>query len=117
VVAGTALTVHGSSFAADEHVGLWVNVPGGASIPLKALGQTDSEVVDGVVGLDKMGSTDDSGNLTYTFDTNGLPAGDYSLVAEGLDSDAQQIMSFNIAAAPPAELTASGDTTVAAGTV
>jgi hypothetical protein len=117
VVAGTTLTVGGSSFEADEYVGLWINVPSGAAIPLKSLGQTDSEVVDGVVGLDKMGSADDSGNLTYTFDTNGLPAGDYSLVAEGLDSGVQQVMSFSIAPAPPAELTASGDTTVAAGTV
>src|SRR5438876_1042127 len=43
VVAGSNLTVHGSSFDADEYVGLWINVPGGAAIPLKSLGQTDSE--------------------------------------------------------------------------
>jgi hypothetical protein len=116
VAAGTTLTVHGASFEADEYVGLWINVPEGAAIPSSSLGQSDSEVVDGVVGLDAMGSADDNGALTYTVDTNGLPAGDYSLVAEGLASGEQQELSFTIAAAPAPQLAVSGDSTVAAGT-
>src|SRR5438105_8755233 len=54
VVAGAQLTVRGSSFAEDEYVGLWINIPGGVTVASRSLGQTDTEVADGVVGLDEM---------------------------------------------------------------
>src|SRR5205814_43042 len=84
IPAGTMLTISGSSYVADEPVGLWINVPDGVSISADSLGQDNTEVVDGVVGLDNMGSADDNGAFSYTLDTTGLPSGNYSLVAHGL---------------------------------
>jgi hypothetical protein len=97
VAAGTALNVQGASFQADEPVGMWINVPDGAAIPPDSLGQSDSTVVNGgVVGLNAMGFADDSGTLNYTVDTSGLPAGNYSLVAHGLNSGLEEVLLFTI---------------------
>src|SRR5438270_486403 len=94
--AGTVLTVRGSSYEADEPVGFWINAPAGTTVSLYSLGQTDSQVVDGVIGLDAMASADDNGAFTYTLNTSGLADGNYSLVAHGLNSGIEQVFSFTI---------------------
>src|SRR5439155_1742800 len=96
VVAGTTLTVHGSAFAADESVGLWINVPAGAAIPPVSLGQDNTSVDGAVVPLNAMGWADSDGNLNYSLDTTGLPSGSYSLVAHGLNSDQEELLMFTI---------------------
>jgi hypothetical protein len=96
VDAGTMLTVSGSIYDADEAVGVWLNTPDGIILPAESLGQTDSTLSGTVVGLDAMGLTDGAGMLTYNLDTTGLPSGTYSLVAQGLTSGMQGVVSFTI---------------------
>jgi hypothetical protein len=96
VTAGTPLTISGASYEADEAIALWINVPDGASIDANSLGQDNTEVVDGVIGLNEMGSADDNGAFTYTLDTTGLPSGTYSLVAHGLASGLEKVLIFTI---------------------
>jgi hypothetical protein len=119
VAAGTVLTINGSFYGADEPVGFWINVPSGTTISKESLGQTDTTVDGTVIPLDNMASTDDLGAFTYSFDTNGLPSGSYSLVAHGLDSQIDQVFSFAIAgsAADQVQLTGANSTPVPAGTV
>ena len=117
VTAGTTLTVKSSSYEADESVGFWINVPAGTIVSPDSLGQTDTEVVDGVVGLDAMGSADSNGELTYTVDTSGLPDGSYSLVAHGLSTGIEGVLDFTITSGPAASLSDGNNTSVAAGTM
>ncbi len=115
VAAGTPLTISGSSFDADEWVGVWVNVPSGTIISPDSLGQSNTEIVDGVIGLNDMGTADDDGNFSYTLDTTGLPNGTYSLVAHGLTSGKDQVLTFTIMDGPATQLSASSSA-VPAGT-
>jgi 3D (Asp-Asp-Asp) domain-containing protein len=120
VPAGTILSIDGSSYQADEPVGLWVNVPDGTIVSNDSLGQTDTYVDGTVIPLNKMASTDDYGAFAYALDTSGLPNGNYSVVAHGLDSDVEAVLSFTIDGSMPAidRLKAESDTSaVAAGTV
>jgi hypothetical protein len=117
VAAGTLITIQGTSFEADESIGFWINVPAGTIISPDSLGQTDTEIVDGVIPLNAMASADDEGAFTYALDTSGLPSGSYSLVAHGLASKIEQVLNFTITDGPAVQLTVEGDTTVAAGTV
>jgi hypothetical protein len=96
VTAGTILTISGASFEADEPIGLWINVPAGTSVDSNSLGQDNTEVVDGVIGLDAMGAADDSGAFTYSLDTSGLASGTYSLVAHGLRTGMEKVLIFTI---------------------
>jgi hypothetical protein len=61
-----------------------------------SLGQGDTTVTSSVAGLDKPGSTDAGGGLSYTLDTTGLPAGNYSLVGEGDNSRLVEVVNFTI---------------------
>ena len=61
-VAGTTITITGSSFGADEPVGFWINIPDGTSIDADSLGQSDSYVAGTVIPLDDMGYADDAGD-------------------------------------------------------
>ena len=119
MAAGTMLTVTSSSFEADESVGFWINVPSGTVVSPDALGQTNTQVVDGVIGLDAMGSADSKGNLSYSVDTSGLPSGDYSLVAHGLNEGREAVLNFTITGGPaPTLATGAGAATgVPAGTI
>jgi hypothetical protein len=94
VAAGTALTIHGASYGADEPVGFWINVPDGTTISNDSLGQTDTQIAGSVTALDAMVSTDDAGTFTYTVDTSGLPSGSYSMVAHGLESNIEGVFAF-----------------------
>lgn len=96
VDAGTALTVSGAFYDADEMVSMWLNAPDGVTIPAESLGQTDSTMSGSAVGLDAVGLADDSGLLTYVLDTTGLPSGTYSLVAHGNTSGLEGVVSFTI---------------------
>src|SRR5205809_533926 len=86
LAAGTTLAIAGTSYAANDPVGLWINVPSGITISEDSLGQTDTQVVGTVIPLDAPAYADDQGVLTYDLDTTGLPDGTYSLVAHGLRS-------------------------------
>src|SRR5438093_1458361 len=97
IAAGSTLTVNGSSYGADEEIGLWINVPDGTTaVPEDSLGQTDSYVDGTVIPLDAMPTADDNGDFTYTLDTSGLPSGNYSLVAHGLSSKTETVLTFTI---------------------
>src|SRR5205814_2245463 len=96
VAAGTMLTISSSSFEDDESVGLWINVPDGTVVSPDALGQTDTEITDGVIGLNAMGSADSNGQFAYNLDTTGLPSGNYSLVAHGLRTGLEEVLIFTI---------------------
>src|SRR6478672_9866753 len=119
MAAGSMLTVTSSSFEADESIGFWINVPSGTVVSPDALGQTNTEIVDGVIGLDAMGSADSKGNLAYSVDTSGLPSGNYSLVAHGLNTGREAILDFTITDGPaPTLATGAGTgTSVPAGTI
>ncbi|MDQ6694310.1 MAG: hypothetical protein M3014_07790 [Chloroflexota bacterium] len=114
---GTALTVSSSLYSADEDVSMWINVPDGTAISQAALGQTDTQILDTVIPLDTVGSATDDGAFSYTLDTTGLSAGNYSLVAYGRSSGHEEVRSFTITPSPPLQLKADGPTTVAAGTI
>lgn len=119
VASGTMLTVTGTAYGDSEDIGFWINVPSGTVISNASLGQTDSYVDGTVIPLDAMASTDAGGNFSYSFDTTGLPDGNYSLVAHGLDSHIDQVLPFTISgsALQKVSVTIQGDSTVAAGTV
>jgi len=113
---GTTVTISGTSYGANEPIGLWINVPGGTAISEESLGQTDTHIVGTVIPLDAMGTADDAGDFTYNLDTTGLPSGDYSLVAHGLTTGTEEVLNFTIKPGPALQLTAGDNTTVPAGT-
>jgi hypothetical protein len=119
VAPGTVISLSGTAYGDSEYIGFWINVPSGTLISNASLGQTDSYVDGTVIPLDAMAQTDAGGSFSYSFNTSGLPAGSYSLVAHGLDSRIDEVLPFTIAgsAVQTVQLTASGDTSVAAGTV
>jgi hypothetical protein len=94
--AGTMLTITGTGYGANEPVSFWINLPAGAVPATASLGQGDTTVTGSVAGLDKLGSTDAGGGLSYTLDTTGLPAGNYSLVGEGDNSRLVEVVNFTI---------------------
>jgi hypothetical protein len=94
--AGTMLTITGTGYGANEPVSFWINLPAGAVPATASLGQGDTTVTSSVAGLDKPGSTDAGGGLSYTLDTTGLPAGNYSLVGEGDNSRLVEVVNFTI---------------------
>jgi hypothetical protein len=94
--AGTMLTITGTGYGANEPVSFWINLPAGAVPAPASLGQGDTMVTGSVAGLDKQGTTDAGGGLSYTLDTTGLPAGNYSLVGEGDNSRLVEVVNFNI---------------------
>jgi hypothetical protein len=96
VGAGTMLTITGTGYSANEPVSFWINLPAGAVPAASSLGQADTTVTGSVAGIDKLGSADAGGGLSYTLDTTGLPAGNYSLVGEGDNSRIVQVVSFTI---------------------
>ena len=96
VAAGTMLTFQGTAYQADEPVGLWVNVPARTTISNDALGQTDTTIDGSVIPLNAMAATDDNGAFTYSLNTNGLPSGSYSIVAHGLNSEIEGVITFTI---------------------
>lgn len=96
VDAGTALTVTGAFYDADEPVSLWINTPAGITLAADSLGQSDSTLRGTVVGLDAVGRADDSGLLTYVLNTTGLPSGTYSLVGHGWTSGLEGVAGFTI---------------------
>src|SRR3954447_3419176 len=87
---GSMLTVNASGYADDEPVGFWINVPISTGVSDDSLGQTDSTVDGSVIGLDAMANTDAFGAFSYSFDSSGLPAGNYTVVAHGLNSDMEK---------------------------
>lgn len=96
VAAGTTLTFQGTAYQADEPVGLWINIPNGTTISNNSLGQTDTTIDGSVIPVDAMATADDNGAFTYTLNTAGLPSGTYSLVAQGLNSTIDGVVTFTI---------------------
>jgi len=96
MAAGTPLTLHGSFYKPNESISLWINVPEGTALDSDSLGQNDTKVDGNVVQLYNMPGTDASGRFTYTVNTTGLPAGNYSIVAHGVDSGIENVLSFII---------------------
>ena len=83
------------------------------------MGQTDFTVDGTVVPIDAMTSTDDNGAFTFAVNTTGLPDGNYSVVAHGLNSRTEQVFTFTISGTVSTQspLTVEGSTSVAAGTL
>jgi len=96
VAAGTMLTLTGISYQVDEPIGFWINVPAGTSVSSDSLGQTDSVIDGSVIPLDAMANTGAKGDFTYDLNTTGLPAGNYSIVAHGLNSNIDSVLLFTI---------------------
>ncbi len=96
VDAGTTFTVVGTSYGTNEEISFWINVPDGVAIPDSSLGQDDSHLQGSVVGLDRLAQTGVDGKFTYSLHTDGLPAGTYSLVAQGQSSGSVGVASFTI---------------------
>jgi hypothetical protein len=120
VASGSMLTINGTSYGAGEPVSFWINVPAGTTFSNNSLGQTDSAIVDNVAAVDAMALTDDNGSFSFSLNTAGLPSGSYTLVAHGMNTYIEKVISFTINTAPATnqvKLTVLGDTTVAAGTV
>jgi hypothetical protein len=90
------MPTNGSSYGAGEPVGLWINVPGGTAIPEDSLWQSDTHIERNVVPLDAPGYADKDGVLTCYLDTTGIPSGNYSLVAHGLEIGLEGVLNFTI---------------------
>jgi hypothetical protein len=96
MTAGTMFTVNGSSYRPNEEIGFWINVPAGLTISNDSLGQDNTKVIGTVIPLGARPSADANGNFTFNLDTTGLPAGNYSLVAHGLNSKIDTVIAFTI---------------------
>jgi hypothetical protein len=117
VATGSALTVNGSGYGADERISFWINAPDGTTISPNSLGQTNSHVTGNVIPLNTMVTTDDNGAFTYDLNTTGLPAGNYSLVAHGLSTSKENVVDFTVSGNPAPPLAAPNGTTLSAGSM